>query len=82
MGQKRVDSPPTWKSAITRAAFGAIIFFILIALIFKQAIGPALGFSAFVFLMYIPLGHAIDGFMYRRRLAAKRREAEERKARS
>jgi hypothetical protein len=83
MGQKkRADSPPTWTSAITRAAFGALIFFILIALIFKQAIGPALGFSAFVFLMYIPLGHAIDGFMYRRRLAAKQREAQERKARS
>jgi hypothetical protein len=31
-------------------------------------------------LIYIPLGHAIDGFMYKRRLRSKQREAQERKA--
>jgi hypothetical protein len=82
MGQKRADSPPTWSGALTRAAFGAAIFFILLILIFKRPIGAALLLSVLMMLVYIPLGHAIDGFMYRRRLRAKQREHEERKARS
>lgn len=82
MGQKRIDSPPTWSSALGRAAFGAAIFFILLILIFKRPIGAALLLSVLMMLVYIPLGHAIDGFMYRRRLRAKQRQAEERKARS
>ncbi len=80
--QKRIDSPPTWTGALGRAAFGAAVFFILLILIFKRPIGAALLLSVLMMLVYIPLGHAIDGFMYRRRLRAKQREAEERKARS
>lgn len=82
MGQKRMDSPPSWTGALGRAAFGAAVFFILLILIFKRPIGAALLLSVLMMLIYIPLGHAIDGFMYRRRLRAKQRDAEERKARS
>jgi hypothetical protein len=82
MGQKRADAPPTWTGALGRAAFGAAIFFILLILIFKRPIAAALLLSLLMMLVYIPLGHAIDGFMYRRRLRARQREAEERKARS
>jgi drug/metabolite transporter (DMT)-like permease len=82
MGRKRADSPPTWTGALGRAAFGAAIFFILLILIFKRPIAAALLLSLLMMLVYIPLGHAIDGFMYRRRLRARQREAEERKARS
>ena len=82
MGQKRADSPPTWSGALGRAAFGAAIFFILLILIFQRPIAAALLLSLLMMLVYIPLGHAIDGFMYRRRLRAKQREAQERKARS
>ena len=80
MGQKRADSPPTWSSALGRAAFGAAVFFILLILIFKRPIAAALLLSLLMMLIYIPLGHAIDGFMYRRRLRAKQREHEQRKA--
>lgn len=81
-GQKRTDSPPTWSGALARSGFGAAIFFILLVLIFKQSVPASLGFSAAIFLLYIPLSHAIDGFMYRRRLRAKQRQAEERKAKA
>jgi len=77
---KRVDSPPTWTGALGRAAFGAAIFLILLVLIFRQPVGTALLLSVFMLVVYIPLGHAIDGFMYQRRLRAKQREHERRKA--
>jgi hypothetical protein len=81
MGNKR-DQPPTWRSAIGRAAFGAGIFFVAVVLIFKQGVGQSLGFAALVFLLYIPMGHTLDLFLYRRRVRARQREYEERKARS
>jgi drug/metabolite transporter (DMT)-like permease len=77
---KRGDTPPTWGGAIGRAAFGAAIFFVLLILIFKRPVGVSALLSALMLLLYIPFGHAIDGFMYRRRLRAKQREHEERKA--
>jgi len=81
MGSKR-DQPPTWSGAIGRAGFGAAIFFVAVVLIFKQGLGQSLGFAALVFLLYIPMGHTLDLFLYRRRMRAKQREHEERKARS
>lgn len=78
--KKRGESPPTWTGALGRAAFGAAIFFILLILIFRRPVGAALLLSVLMLLLYIPLGHAIDGFMYRRRMRAKQREHEQRKA--
>jgi len=77
-----MDSPPTWTGALGRAAFGAAVFFILLILIFKRPVAAALLLSLLMMLVYIPLGHAIDGFMYRRRQRAKQRDAQERKARA
>ncbi len=77
---KRGEAPPTWASAIGRAAFGAAIFFILLILIFKRPVGVSALLSVLMLLLYIPLGHSIDGFMYRRKLRARQREHEERKA--
>ena len=78
---KRGETPPTWASAIGRAAFGAAIFFILLILIFKRPVGVSALLSVLMLLVYIPLGHAIDEFMYRRKLRARQREHEQRKAR-
>jgi drug/metabolite transporter (DMT)-like permease len=79
MGQNR-DQAPTWSGAAGRALFGAAIFFILLILIFKRPVGVAFLLSALMFLLYIPLGHAIDRFMHGRKLRARQREHEERKA--
>ena len=78
MGNKR-DQPPTLTGAMGRAGFGAAIFFILLILIFKQAILAALGLSAAMFLLYIPMSLALDRFMYRRRMRSQMREREQRK---
>ncbi|HEX3262637.1 MAG TPA: hypothetical protein VHR37_03165 [Solirubrobacterales bacterium] len=80
MGQKR-EQAPTWSGAAGRALFGAAIFFILLILIFKRPIAVAFLLSALMFLLYIPLGHAIDRFMHRRKLRTRQREQPERKTR-
>ena len=63
-----------------RAFFGAAVFFILLILIFKQGVPQSLGLSAAMFVVYIPMGLAIDRFMYRRRMRNQAREREQRKA--
>jgi hypothetical protein len=74
----RRDQPPTWSGAVTRALFAAAIFLVSILLIFKQPVVSAVPLAALMLAIYIPLGHAIDGFIYNRRQAAKRRAPDER----
>lgn len=78
-GPKRGEAPPTWTGALGRAAFGAAVFFVLLILIFKRPVAASVVLSLLMMLVYVPLGHAIDGFMYKRRLRARQREREERK---
>ena len=69
--QARIDRsmrPPTWRSAINRAAVSAVLFIVLIVLLFDQKIGQAIAMGAFVFLFYIPLGYMTDRFVYQRKL--------------
>jgi hypothetical protein len=65
-GAKR-DMPPTWAGAARRAVLAAFVFFALIAFIFKQPIGAAIGLSTFMLAVYIPMGYFFDSFLYRRR---------------
>ena len=71
----RLDKPPTWKSAIQRAAIATALFVVLVGLVFKQEIGPLVSIAGFVFLMYIPLGYYTDLALYRRRQRQKARES-------
>ena len=71
----RLDTPPTWKSAIQRAAIATALFVVLVGLVFKQPLGALISIAGFVFLMYIPLGYYTDLALYRRRLRQKARES-------
>jgi hypothetical protein len=64
--QRRQIKEPTWRGAAIRAAFGAVLFFVLVAFVFGQAIGPSIALSVLMFGIYLPLGHTVDRFMYRR----------------
>src|SRR3954454_9634471 len=69
--QRREDRtlrPPTWRSAINRAGISAVLFVVLVIVLFKQPITASLGLGAFVFLFYIPLGYYTDRFVYQRKL--------------
>jgi len=69
--QARIDklnTPPTWRSAINRSAVATVIFVVLILIAFHQKPAAAIGLAAFVFLFYIPLGYYTDLMLYRRRM--------------
>ena len=73
----RTDLPPTWRSAVTRGVVAAVIFTVLLMLIFKRPVGSALGLGAFMLAFYIPAGYYIDTMMWRRRERARIRAREE-----
>jgi hypothetical protein len=64
---QRLDRPPTWKSAINRAAIAAAVFGVLVIIAFKRDIAQGAILAAFMFFLYIPLGYATDTFIYRLR---------------
>ena len=62
---ERLDSPPTWKSAINRAAIAAAVFAVLVVLLFKKDVASGVILGGFMFLLYIPLGFMTDTAIYR-----------------
>lgn len=72
---ERMNKPPSWRGAINRAGIAASVFLAVLILILKQSVGAAVGLAAFMFLVYIPMGFAMDGFVYRMKM--RRREKEE-----
>jgi hypothetical protein len=71
----RGDRPPTWRNSALRGVGAAVIFAILLLVIFKRPLGAALGLGAFMLVFYIPAGYYIDMMMWRRRERARIREA-------
>jgi hypothetical protein len=67
------DLPPTWRSSFLRGLFAAVIFAVLLILIFKKALVPSLLFGAFMLAFYVPAGYFIDMAMWRRRERARMR---------
>ena len=65
---------PTWSGAFWRGLLGAAIFFLMTRFIFGETTGSALGLSAVMLVLYIPLSYYIDRFFYRRRLKQEREE--------
>ncbi len=71
------DKIPTWRSSIIRGVFAAVIFFVLLILLFKRPVGTALAFGGFMLAFYIPAGYYIDMAMWRRRERARIRAREQ-----
>jgi hypothetical protein len=70
---ERLDRPPTWRSAMQRAAIAAAVFGVLVVIAFQRDVAQGVVLAAFMFLLYIPLGFATDTFIYRFR--QRRRQA-------
>jgi Flp pilus assembly protein TadB len=77
--ERRLNTPPTWKSALARAGMAAAIMFPLTILLFAKShrIASAVFFTAFAFLIYVPLGYYVDMMMYRRRQQKRQQAAAE-----
>ena len=71
----RMNRPPTWRAATQRAAIAAVVFGVLLVLLFDTDPVRAIPLTGFVLLFYIPLGYYTDLFVYNRRqkMEAKKR---------
>jgi hypothetical protein len=67
----RGDTPPTWRGSLTRGIFAAVIFAVLLILLFKRPVGTSLLFGLFMLAFYVPAGYYIDLAMWRRRERAR-----------
>jgi len=63
----RFDRPPSWRSALQRAGIATVLFFAFVALVFKEPMRTAVTVSAFMLVLYTPLGYYTDLMIYRRR---------------
>ena len=71
--EKRLNTPPTWKSSIIRALLAAVLVFAFLLLTAKgkNKVPVAFGFTAVALLIYIPAGYYLELFLYRRRMRKK-----------
>ncbi|MGN6587040.1 MAG: hypothetical protein ACTHKT_06135 [Solirubrobacterales bacterium] len=65
------DLPPTWRNSAIRGIFAAVIFAVLLIVLFKRPVGAALIFGAFMLAFYVPAGYYIDMALWRRRERAR-----------
>jgi hypothetical protein len=63
--EERMNNPPTWRSAVNRAAIAAAVFGVLVVLAFGKEIAQGVILAGFMFLIYIPLGFMTDTVIYR-----------------
>ncbi len=71
--ERRLNTPPTWKSSLTRAAFAAAIMFLFLVLTTKgkNRVGVAISFSVVALALYVPAGYYMERFLYKRRMRKK-----------
>jgi hypothetical protein len=74
---ERMNRPPTWRSAMNRAALEAAVFLAVLVLVLKTDAAQAAFLAGFMFLIYIPMGYSMDSFIYRLRQRRKQRESAE-----
>ena len=62
--EERMNTPPTLRSAVNRAAIAAALFGVLVVAIFGRPVAQGASLAAFMFLLYIPLGYGTDKLIY------------------
>lgn len=66
--------PPTWASAFRKGLVAGGLFFVILALLFKNPVGQSAALAAFMLVFYVPMGYLTDRFFFRRGLAKQQRE--------
>jgi hypothetical protein len=64
-----MDTPPSWRSAINRAAISALLLFVVLGFVLKPkgGIGAAAGLAVLATIFYVPIGYFTDRVLYNRR---------------
>jgi hypothetical protein len=73
---KKKDLPPTWKGAAIRGVGAAVIFVLILLVLFKRPVPVSLIFGLFMLVFYIPTGYYIDLTMWRKRERQRIRDRE------
>ncbi len=63
----RLNTPPTWRSSLNRAALSAIVFGVFTVIAFGWTVAQALPLTVVMVLLYLPLSYYTDRFIYNRR---------------
>ena len=63
----RFDRPPSWRSALNRAAISAAIFAVAVVVIFGRPVAAAVVLGAVMVVLYLPMSYYTDRFLYNRR---------------
>jgi hypothetical protein len=69
--EDRLNKPPSWRSAVNRAAIAAAVFGVLVILAFGKSMAAGVALAGFMFLLYIPLGFVTDKMIYSYRMRRK-----------
>jgi hypothetical protein len=67
----RGDLPPSWRGSLMKGLFAAVIFAVLLIVLFGKPVGNSLLFGLFMLAFYVPAGYYIDLAMWRRRERAR-----------
>src|SRR5436190_7157609 len=66
--ERRLNTPPTWRSSLTRAGFAAGIMFLFLVLTTRNHnVLAASSFAIVALALYVPAGYYLELFFYRRR---------------
>lgn len=63
--RERLDRPPTWRGAVNRAGIAALVFAVLVVLVFGKPVSYGATLAVLMFVLYIPLGYLTDSAIYR-----------------
>jgi cytochrome c-type biogenesis protein CcmH/NrfG len=69
--ERRLNTPPTWKSSINRAALASAIIFVFVVITGKTGnrIAAGLIFALVAMAIYVPAGYYMELMLFRRRQA-------------
>lgn len=62
----RLEQPPTWRSAVNKAAIAAVVFAVAVTLLFKRPVSSSVILALFTFVIYVPLSYYTDLLIHRR----------------
>jgi hypothetical protein len=70
--KERLNRPPTWRGAWTRALVAAVAVLVLGLTLLKMTLGQAIILFPLVLLVYVPVSYYTDLLLYRRRMRQQR----------
>jgi Flp pilus assembly protein TadB len=80
--RERLETPPTWRGAMTRAAIAAAIFGVIAVLVLDREPLQGIFLAVFAFAVYVPMSYWTDRLLYKRRQRQKERGKESGRARA